>query len=40
VTNGWIRIGPRPVSHAPRFAVDPNALPESLRAAVMGNDEA
>lgn len=26
MTHGWIRIGPRPVVHAPRFAVEPSAL--------------
>jgi magnesium transporter len=26
MTHGWIRIGPRPIVHVPRFAVDPSAL--------------
>jgi len=31
LTHGWIRIGPRPVAHEPRFAIDPNALRGGLR---------
>jgi magnesium transporter len=36
LTNGWIRIGPRPVAHEPQFAVDPNALVGRVR--LPGND--
>ena len=36
LTHGWIRIGPRPVVHEPRFAVDPNALVGRVRSVANG----
>ena len=27
LTHGWIRVGPRPITHEPRFGIDPKALP-------------